>query len=677
MYYDSPKPTRRRFIQTAATATLGLSLPASSRAAKRKVLILGLDGMDPGLLKRYVDEGAMPNFKRLFGEGDFKPLQTTMPPQSPVAWSTFITGMDPGGHGIFDFVHRRPDTMAPYMSMSEAVTPDNPRLGSWVIPFRSGKVNMLRKGRAFWQILEERGVSTTIFRMPVNFPPVPSSGRALSGMGTPDVTGSPKTFSFYTDDPPENSDDIQGGRVHEVAVADNRVDARIEGPANSLRVEESPSSKRNGKQEDEFVHPDTAIPFSVFLDSTEPVAKIVIQENEVVLKEGEWSDWVAVEFEMVPWLAGASALVRFYLQEVRPHFRLYVSPPQIDPTKQAMPITTPEDWGKELCKQLGYFYTQQFPEETKALSGKIFTGREFWVQAKMVYDERRQALDYCLGKFKDEPAPSLLFFYFSSLDQGCHMLWRYVDDKHPAYDPSQGLGGSIRTLYQEMDESLGRAMEFVDDDTTLIVMSDHGFSPFYRGVNLNTWLADTGYVSLKDLARRAEYKYFGNVDWSRTKAYALGINGIYLNLRGRENNGVVHPAEYDAILDQIERDLLAMRDPANGRPPITLVTRTRQEYHGPCVDGGPDLIVGYAKDYRSSWESPLGEFPEAILVDNHDAWSADHCMDRREIPGILVTNRRITLEEPALHDLTVAVLNEFGVPPEPQMIGRNCLAAMI
>jgi predicted AlkP superfamily phosphohydrolase/phosphomutase len=294
----------------------------------------------------------------------------------------------------------------------------------------------------------------------------------------------------------------------------------------------------------------------------------------------------------------------------------------------------------------------------------------------MVYEERRRALDYCLDRFKAESAPSLLFFYFSSLDQGCHMLWRYVDEKHPVYDSSQGLDGSIRTLYREMDDSLGRAMEAVDDETTLIAMSDHGFSPFYRGVNLNTWLADAGYISLKDWANRKDYEYFRNVNWNQTKAYALGLNGVYLNLRGREQNGFVSPEEYEARLDVLERDLLAMRDPLNGQRPITLVTRTRRDYRGPYMESGPDLIIGYNEGFRSSWESPLGEFPEEIFVDNNDAWSADHCMNHELIPGILVTNRRIVMENPALHDLTVAVLNEFGVAPTSQMIGKNCLEAV-
>ena len=669
------KITRRRLIQSAAGTAIGLSLPAWAKPKKRKVLILGFDGMDAGLLRKYSAEGLLPNFQRLIAEGDFKPLRTTMPPQSPVAWSSFITGMDPGGHGIFDFVHRRPDTMAPYMSMSEAVTPTNPRIASWVIPLRSGRVDMLRHGQAFWQILEEHGVKTTIFRMPVNFPPVESGGRSLSGMGTPDVTGSQKTFSFFTENPPPNSEDISGGIVYEVEVIENRVNAHLIGPKNTLRVQKASLSPDARKETEKHINPDTQVDFSVDLDPSEPVAKISIQANEVVLKEGEWSDWLEIEFEMIPWLAGASALIRFYLQEVRPNFRLYVSPPQINPRRQAMPITIPEDWGGELCKDLGYFYTQQFPEETKALSGGIFTGREFWTQAQMVYEERRRALDYCLERFKGESAPSLLFFYFSSLDQGCHMLWRYMDEKHPVFDSSQGLDGSIRTLYQEMDDSLGRAMEAMDDNTTLIAMSDHGFSPFYRGVNLNTWLADAGYISLKDWANRKDYEYFGNVNWNHTKAYALGLNGVYLNLRGREQNGIVSPEEYEARLDVLERDLLAMRDPLNGQRPITLLTRTRRDYSGPYVESGPDLIIGYNEGFRSSWESPLGEFPEEIFVDNKDAWSADHCMNHEVIPGILVTNRRIVIENPALHDLTIALLNEFGVPPTSQMIGKNCLEA--
>ncbi len=647
------------FVALAAVALAG--------SPKKKMMILGVDGLDPKLLQKFMDEGTLPNFKQFIAEGDFKPLQTSMPPLSPVAWATFITGMDPGGHGIFDFVHRDPLTLDPYLSMAKAMPGEKKiNVGSWVIPLSGDKIEQLRKGRAFWQILEDHGVPTTIFRIPANFPPVPSRGKSLSGMGTPDIRGTPGMFSFFTTNPPANADKITGGEVYPVKVMNHRVNARLIGPKNSFRRNPIPKT-----QPVQYENPPCAIDFTVYLDPENPVAKFAVQDHEFILREGEWSDWIRVDFKPVPHLVHVSAIGRFYLQEVRPDFKLYVSPLQINPEDPAMPISTPADWSRELCDNLGYFSTKELPEETKALTGGIFTGEEFWEQAQFVLDEQMSALDYQLDHFRE----GLLFVYFSTVDQGSHMLWRYMDRDHPGFVADEKLMGSIRAIYQRIDGALGRVRASLDPDTPLVVMSDHGFGPFYWGVNLNSFLADKGYVALRHPLQRQDYKYFGDVDWSRTQAYALGLNGLYVNLQGREKQGMVSSGKaYDELLDKLTANLLALRDPRNGKQPITLVTRTHRDFHGPHVDVGPDLIIGYNWGYRSSWESPLGEFPKDVIVDNKDPWSGDHSNDYRIVPGVLIANRKITLDQPALYDLTVAVLKEYGIEPLPEMIGKNCLA---
>jgi predicted AlkP superfamily phosphohydrolase/phosphomutase len=495
-------------------------------------------------------------------------------------------------------------------------------------------------------MLEEHGVPTQIVRMPVNFPPASSPGKSFSGMGTPDILGTPGTFSFYTTNPPANADELSGGRVFAVAVKNHRVTAQLVGPDNPFRrqpaaTEGLPDSKRPRPLE---------IDFEVFIDPNQPVAKFVVQRNEFILKVGEWSDWIRLDFSALPYLGTINAIARFYLQEATPAFRLYVTPLQIDPAAPVMPISTPPSWSKQLSQDLGYFYTQELPEDTKAFSGGIFTAKEFWEQAQLVWKEQRQALDYFLERFEE----GLLFFYFSSVDQGAHMLWRYHDPKHPGSIDDAELRNGLRRLYQGIDDGLGQVMRAVDDQTTVIVMSDHGFAPFYWGVNVNSWLVENGYVKLKDPKSQDKHRLYQNVDWSNTTAYALGLNGIYVNLLGREKYGIVYPGnEHEALLDRLEADLLAMRDPHHDRR--------------------PDLIVGYNWGYRSSWESPLGEFPEDIFVENHEAWSGDHSIDYRLVPGVLITNQRVKLENPALYDLTVAVLDEFNVKKLPEMIGQDCL----
>ena len=657
--------TRRSLL--AWLALLAFAACSTHRPRAGKVFILGIDGLDPKLLQQYMEEGVLPNFQALAEEGDFRPLTTTMPPLSPVAWSTFITGMDPAGHGIFDFIHRDPATYTPEFSIART-TPAGwaLSLGSWVIPLQGGSTQQLRQGTSFWEMLEEHGVPTTIFRMPVNFPPH-SPGRSLSGMGTPDFLGTQGgTFTVFTTSPPANAAAVTGGRFSRVTVVNHRMEARLEGPDNPFRQVEVPSPRGGDPV---YRSPKLAVDFEAFVDPREAVAKLVVQGREFILQEGEWSDWIRLDFEAIPYLVSVSATARFYLKKVRPDFELYVSPMQINPEDPLLPISTPDNWSQELFRELGYFHTQELPEDTKALSGGVFTGREFWEQSQFVYQEQMKALRHLLGEFEE----GLLFFYFSSVDQGCHMLWRYTDPDHPAFLDDPELRDSVRTLYREVDEALGLMRQEVAREDTLIVMSDHGFSPFYWQVNLNSWLAERGYARLRDPTRR-DAPLFSNVDWSRTSAYALGLNGLYVNLRGREGRGIVSQgAEYERLLDQLEQDLRAMVDPRNGNSPVSFVRRTARDLKGGHGEHGPDLIVGYSRGYRTSWKSPLGGFPRQVFEDNNDAWSGDHSIDYREVPGVLMSNRKISLAEPALYDLTVAVLDEYGVEKLPEMIGQDCL----
>jgi len=662
--------TRLRLLTALGlVAMTGVAAACGVGGSGKRVIVIGIDGMDHGLLEQFMGEGRLPNFSRLADEGSLSPLKTTMPPLSPVAWSTFITGLDPGGHGVFDFLLRDPATME-VVEPFYAIGPEGRslNLGSWVVPLSGGDVELYRRGQAFWELLDQAGIETTIFRMPVNFPPV-IGGRSFAGMGTPDILGLHGIYTFFTDYPPENQE-AMSGRLELVEVVNGRVEARLYGPPNALRREPITTTVF-GAGEVEYENPELTIDFEVHIDPEAPAAKIVVQETELVLNEGEWSDWVDVEFEALPYLVNLSAMGRFYLQEVRPDFRLYVSPLQIHPNNPAMPLSSPEDWSGDLHDVLGPFYTQELPEETKAFSEGIFSGREFWEQAQFVYQERRRALDHFLEDFDD----GLLFFYFSSVDQGSHMLYHYADPEHPLHEPDELLEQGIRQLYEEMDEALGRVLDATDDDTTLMVMSDHGFSPFYWGVNLNTYLLERGYITLRDPTRVTGLPMFTNVDWSRTQAYAFGMSGVFVNLEGREQGGIVRPGEeYNRLLDELERDLLALVDERNGNAPIGLVLKTREEFTGPHLELSPDLLVGYNRGYRYSWESPLGEFSEEIIVDNDDPWSGDHTNDYRLVPGILLTNRQVSVENPGLADLTVSVLNEFGVAPLPEMIGQDVIS---
>ena len=606
--------------------------------------------MDPEILTRMVAQEKMPHFKKLMATGDFKPLQTSIPPQSPVAWSNFITGLNPGGHGIFDFIHRDPATMSLYFSTSKAEAGGaSIPIGDWIIPLRGGKVTLLRRGKSFWEYLREHGVPATIIRIPANFPPVETRAIQLSGMGTPDLQGSYGTFSFYTDEPLEKYAGVSGGTAFPVRLNGQILQAKLPGPRNDFR-KGSPLSE---------------IHFTVWVDAENPVARIRLQDQEIQLAEKQWSDWVRVKFELIPFLQSVSGICRFYLKEVRPHFKLYVTPVNVDPALPALPISTPAHYSAEIHEHLGMFYTQGIPEDTKALSSDVLDDQEFLQQTRLVFEEELKMLQYELQRFK----AGILFFYFGRVDQLSHTFWRTMDSTHPAYQYATGFEGVIEDSYREMDAVLEQLLQKLDEQTTLFVLSDHGFAPFYRAFHLNSWLKQEGYASLLDFS---EGELLQNVDWEHTRAYGVGFNGLHLNLKGREKQGVVAGGgEDDRLLRELTERLLSLRDPKNDQPVISRIYRASEIYSGAHAKEAPDLIIGYNRGYRASWETALGKFPREILRDNNEKWSGDHLMEASLVPGVLLSNRKIGMAQPSLLDLAPTVLAEFGIPKPDTMTGND------
>lgn len=601
----------------------------------------------------------MPNFSKLAQEGSFRELTTSIPPQSPVAWSNLITGMNAGGHGIFDFIHRDPKTLQLYFSTSRVEGPKHAiHLGHWIIPLGSGKAEQLRKGKAFWQVLDEHGIPNTIFRIPANFPPVPAKAKTLSGMGTPDLRGTYGTFSFYTDDPTAVPGPVEGGQIIPVQVENWKVKANLIGPDNTFRKGSPPATE----------------PFEVALDPLESVAKFSVEDHEFVLREGEWSDWVRVEFQLIPFFGTVKGMCRFYLKQAHPRFQLYVSPINIDPGSPALPISTPSSYSRLLSEEAGEFYTQGIAEDTKALSAAVLDDNEYLQQARTVLAEHRRIFDAEFPKFKQ----GVFFFYFSSLDLNSHMMWRLMDPKHPGYDAGLASqnGSAIADFYQQMDEVLGEVLHQVDSQTTLLVLSDHGFAPYYRSFNLNTWLLQNGYIKMNSEAPADSAEPFAGVDWSQTRAYGLGLNGLYINLRGREQNGIVRVGgEAEALIRELKTKLTRVTDPQSGLAVITRADIAREVYQGPYSQSGPDLIIGYNRGYRAGWKTILGGFPPDILEDNADPWSGDHCMDYTQVPGVLLSNRRIAPEAPPLTDIAPTVLADFGIPKTKEMMGHSVFSS--
>jgi len=638
-----------------ALGLAGCAGSAESAPAGQRMIVLGFDGMDYALTRQLMAAGRLPNLARLAREGSFAPLETSVPPQSPVAWSNFITGMDSGGHGIFDFIHRHPDTLLPYLSTSEVVPPEHfLHLGKYQVPLGGGQVRLLRHGRPFWDVLEQAGIATTIVRMPANFPPSGLATRELSGMGTPDFLGTPGTFSFYTSELfAFYGEEVTGGEVYEVFVEDDKVEAELHGPDNPFLREPQK----------------VTAPFTVYIDPDRPLARIAVGDSDVLLAEGEWSGWIPVSFDLVP-TQSIQAICRFYLKQVRPELELYVTPLQIDPEAPIMPISHPEDYAAHLAEEIGHgYYTQEMPEDTKAYVHGIFTVDEFLAQAKLAGEHVVGQLDVALDEFDT----GLLFYYFGNLDQISHMMWKTMDPTHPAWDPERdpAYADVIPKIYEQFDGIVGHVLARMGEGTQLVVMSDHGFTSWKRSFHLNTWLRENGYLGVLNPSRRTDSGYFTNVDWGKTRAYALGLNGLYLNLRGREPNGIVDPGEREALLAEIGAKLLATVDPGTGGPAVTRVYPSAEYYtEKDYLSRGPDLQVGYAKGTRASNESSLGGLTEEIITDNLSPWSGDHCMDHTAVPGVLFSNRPLKRPATSLKDLAASILAEFGVEggfpsPEP------------
>ncbi|MFQ5668410.1 MAG: alkaline phosphatase family protein, partial [Candidatus Binatia bacterium] len=490
----------------------------------KKVIVIGLDGLEPKIVESLLAAGDLPNLAQLGAHGGYARIGTTCPAQTPVAWSTFATGTNPGGHGIFDFIRRDPATYLPDFSLNRFERK---------APYLPAEAVNLRRGAPVWELLSAAGIPSTIIRCPCTFPPDSLRGRMLAGMGVPDLRGGQGTSTLYT------STGHVTVREHEQAVkvqpdANGTIRTHLVGP-------------RNPKTRADF-----RCDMTIHL---EPAAKKIVlrsagQPAVMELREGEWSEWLKVKFKtgLVRAVRGA---VRFFLVQVAPVFELYASPVNFDPDAPLFPISSPPGYARELAAALGTFYTTGMVEDHSGFEHDRLSASAYLEQCAGVLRERERMLHHELARFSD----GLLFCLFDTPDRVQHMFWRSGAGEHA------GMPGDIRGQwadvitehYRDCDAVVGRALEYADDRTLFLVLSDHGMNSFQRGVHLNTWLYDHGFLALRSGIRPGDgaRDFFHGVDWERTKAYALGLAGIYLNLKGREGRGIVDAAESDAVTSAI------------------------------------------------------------------------------------------------------------------------------
>ena len=684
-----------------------------------RVIILGFDGADSRLTEQWMAAGDLPHLEELAKAGGYARLNPTVPAQTPVSWSTFTTGRDPGGTRIFDFLVRNPDTYMPAFGVARETRKtflwghSNPfvllgagavlgwflifvvlrllrRRGAWAwaliagalvggtgywvganwLPVEVPKVVNNRQGTPFWRVAGRNGVHSVVGRIPVTFPARPfANGHLLSGLGVPDVRGRIGSPTFYTSDPffqlgsgNEFSIDV----IH-LAKATGEIHTTIPGPPNRL-----------------FGSPPTInAPLDLRVADDGGSLAIDTGVDRATIRPGEWSPWMPVAFKFNP-LIKVHALARFRLLSLKPNLRLYLTSLQFDP--EHLPpgflISAPADWASQLKREVGPYKTTGWAVDTWGVSEKVVDEDVFLEDVHNTETAFRRMLEQFL-----KGNEGLLVQYFEFTDRVGHILFRFMDPDHPAYDPERApkYQKAFLDTYKTMDAIVGEVLEKMKPEDTLIVLSDHGFSSWRRSFNINTWLARNGYLTLtggegktQDLETLFNQgQFWPNVDWTRSRAYALGLGGLYINLRGREAHGTVAPGgEYEELRRELARRLEGIVDPKTGRHAIAKVYLREEIYHDYDPNLVPDMVVTTTEGYRISWQSALGGMPSEIFMDNARPWSGDHCtMNPSVVQGILFANRPLDRQQVDMIDVYPTVLGILGERPPEKVRGVPFLRA--
>jgi predicted AlkP superfamily phosphohydrolase/phosphomutase len=652
----------------------------------QKLVILGFDGMDPRLVDRWIAEGKLPNIAKLAKQGGMYPLATTHSPESPTAWASFATGTNAGKHNIYDFLVRDTTTYLPDLGMVKR-TP--PKFLFNYVPISRPKVESTRGGTSFWVVSGHAGVRSDVLTVPVTFPPedVPD-GELLSGLPLPDIRGTMGTFSYYATDLSryEEGNTEMGGILKHLVFDGDTATTELEGPPSPIvrqRIEAIRSrgpvlsdSDRALIAELQAVQ-DVRVPLLIHWNRADKSAAVDIQGETIQLKQGEWTKWIDLTFK-VNLLVRLHGMVQMLLMNAGSELQLYISPVNFKPDQPPVPISSPDSFAADLSKQLGYYRTLGWAEATWALNEGRMDEKTFMDDLMVAFDDRARVI---LNRI-DAKDWDLMVGVIESTDRVQHMMWRLIDPRHPMYDAALAakFGDSIERVYRRADDFVGDVVKRIGPDVPVLIVSDHGFHTWRKAVNLDTWLVQQGYLVLngQQAGDKKLADLFGggtfweNVDWSRTRAYAMGIGQIYFNLRGRESRGIVSPgAEAAQLADELCAKLLTMKDPEDGTSIIRAVYKRDDIYKGPYLQNAAELQVGMEDGYRVSWQTTLGGSPQGIVYPNTRKWSADHGgYDYAITSGVLVSNRPVTATAPGIIDIAPTVLKYFGVTIPSDIDGK-------
>ena len=657
-----------RILPASIPLSMMLFFGGCSRVPVKEVaeplVVLGFDGVDPKLLARWTEEGHLPNVQKLMRSGTVQPLGTTDPPESPVAWASFATGTNPGKHGIFDFLKVNRQKYVPDIGLVDV---EKPKFLFHTLPIKGPKITNNRKGMPFYKYVADRGITTSILRMPLSLPPEDlPNGQLLTGLGVPDIRKTWGTFFYFATDLTQwdvGNTEFGGVLVRLERGQGTQINTRIEGPYDP-------------RYED---YRRISIPLDLEVTPDDRALTIRAQGRAQTVPEGAWSDWFDFKFQ-AGMFVNLSGISRFYVQETYPEVRLYLEPISIDPRNPAVPISSPPEFSADLVKHIGLFKTLGWYSETWGLNEEKIDEKIFLEDLFRNMDAVEAALMDQLTRQK----AALTVAIFLSTDHASHTFFRFLDPEHPRYDAAlvPQFGDAILRTYKRMDSVVGKVLDFLGGRGTLIVVSDHGFHTWRREFNTNTWLARNGFMSMKTTDSDGTVKrmddmfsggsFFPNVDWSRTKAYSLGLGGIFINVKGREGHGAVQPGkEYEDVRNEIMARIREFRDPDTGAPVIQGAYRREDIFKGPQLGEAPDVQLSFYDGYRTSWQTALGAVPESIVVANLKKWSGDHCAsDKSDTQGILLSNRRVEGSNHSLLDIAPTVIGLLGLPVPPEIDGK-------
>ena len=651
------------------------------RRSKERVFVMGFDGMDPTLTSKFMAEGKLPNLQKLANAGTYRTLGSTQPSESPVAWASFATGVNPGKHNIYDFLVRDLDTYMPDLAM---VKKEPPEFLWGTIPIKRPRAISTRGGTSFWVTAGLDGIRSKVLTVPVTFPPEEvEHGELLAGLPLPDLRGTVGTFYYWSTDLSsfEEGSPEFGGYLKRLLFDGGVSKTYLRGPESPILKQEEAAlraKQKNGalseKEQARLTAlkdiKDVNIPITVNWAENSGKVDLEVQGTKLSLKQGEWSGWVPLTFN-VNFLIKLHGMTQFFIQRADSELQIYAHPANMDPRDPPIAISKPDRFAPDLVKKIGIYRTIGWAESMdKSLQELRTDEASFLYDADKAFDDREKII---FENMKDDNW-DLFVAAIETTDRVSHMFFRLIDPKHPMYDKGLAAkyGDAIEKVYRRADAMVGKIQEKLPKDTTLMVMSDHGFHTFRRGVNLNTWLVQHGYMvfdgqespkkGLDDLFGRGQF--WEGVDWSRTRAYAVGLGQIYFNLKGRESRGIVSPgAEYDSLQKEIGDALAKELDPDDKAQIFRAVYKRDDIYKGEYLRNAPDLQVGFNDGYRVGWQDTMGGVQRTFVENNNRKWSGDHCATATEISGgIFFSSRKVANEAPNIMDLAPTILEILGVP---------------